>query len=83
MNSDAFQQLVLQLTDPLFRFARWRLGQREEAVGPREPEDLYLPVPGGVPTDARLLALGVLAIVLMLGLIPLWYMVARAWGVIG
>jgi RNA polymerase sigma factor (sigma-70 family) len=31
MNPDSFQQLVLTLTDPLFRFALWRLGQREEA----------------------------------------------------
>lgn len=33
-------------------------------------------------TDWTALALGLLAIIAMLGLIPLWYLVARAWGVL-
>lgn len=60
-----------------------RSGGRE-ATGYREPEALYLPVPGEEDgMDRRLLALSMTAIVLMLGLIPLWYLVARAWGVLG
>jgi len=50
---------------------------------PAEPADLYLPVDGAGGTDWTAVALGILAIVAMLGLIPLWYFVARAWGVIG
>ena len=49
----------------------------------RDPADLYLPVPGEAELDRRLLLLSILAIILMIGLIPLWYMVARAWGVLG
>lgn len=58
--------------------------QEQEATGYREPEELYLPVPGEAEAlDRRLLLLSLLAILLMLGLIPLWYLVARAWGVLG
>ncbi len=31
MNIQLFQQQITRLTDPLFRFALWRLGRREEA----------------------------------------------------
>ena len=31
MSSLHFQQIVLNLTDPLYRYARWQLGQRNEA----------------------------------------------------
>lgn len=31
MNTLHFQQIVLNLTDPLYRYARWQLGQRDEA----------------------------------------------------
>lgn len=48
-----------------------------------EPQDLYLPIPEETETDRRLMILSITAIALMLGLIPLWYLVARAWGVLG
>jgi serine/threonine-protein kinase len=50
---------------------------------PTEPTDLFLPVGGPAGADWTAVALGILAIVALLGLIPLWYFVARAWGVIG
>lgn len=31
MDTHIFQQQIIKLSDPLFRFALWRLGQREEA----------------------------------------------------
>ena len=39
------------------------------------------PTPDAVTTDWTAVALGLIALVAMLGLIPLWYLVARAWGV--
>lgn len=63
-----------------------RAGERRPqrlAEVPVEPADLYLPVEGAGGMDWTAVALGILAVVALLGLIPLWYMVARAWGVIG
>lgn len=48
-----------------------------------EPADLYLPVDGSAEPDWTAVSLGILAIVALLGLVPLWYFVARAWGVLG
>jgi eukaryotic-like serine/threonine-protein kinase len=47
------------------------------------PADIYVPAGAPSGTDWTAVALGILAMVSLLGLIPLWYLVARAWGVIG
>lgn len=49
----------------------------EEAATVRAPANTY---DGQI--DWTAITLGVIAVVAMLGLIPLWYMVARAWGVL-
>jgi serine/threonine-protein kinase len=61
--------------------SRGQVSAEEQGYG--EPQDLYLPVPGEMGIDRRLLLLTILAIGMLLGLIPLWYLVARAWGVLG
>ncbi|MDT8306023.1 MAG: protein kinase [Anaerolineae bacterium] len=48
-----------------------------------EPPDLVVPAGAADGTDWTAVGLGILAIIALLGLIPLWYLVARAWGVIG
>jgi eukaryotic-like serine/threonine-protein kinase len=47
------------------------------------PADIYVPAGVYSGTDWTAVALGILAMLALLGLIPLWYLVARAWGVIG
>jgi eukaryotic-like serine/threonine-protein kinase len=47
------------------------------------PADIYVPAGPAGTVDWTAVTLGILAIVALLGLIPLWYIVARAWGVIG
>jgi len=48
-----------------------------------EPDAVHVPAPApeAVSTDWTAVALGLIALIAMLGLIPLWYLVARAWGV--
>ncbi|HZD51776.1 MAG TPA: protein kinase, partial [Woeseiaceae bacterium] len=58
--------------------------QRTHPITRREPPAaLHVPAPGATTggTDWTAVTLGILALVAMLGLIPLWYLVARAWGV--
>jgi eukaryotic-like serine/threonine-protein kinase len=47
------------------------------------PADIYVPAGAAQGADWAAIALGILAIISLLGLIPLWYLVARAWGVLG
>lgn len=60
------------------RPARRRSAQDEDAS---QAVHVPAPAPETVATDWTAVALGVIALVAMLGLIPLWYFVARAWGV--
>jgi serine/threonine-protein kinase len=58
---------------------------RRRAPERGQPPPLHVNVPGSEieeqTTDWTALTLGILAVIAMLGLIPLWYLVARAWGV--
>jgi serine/threonine-protein kinase len=58
---------------------------RRTAIERSQPAPLHVNVSGAEPeeaaTDWTALTLGILAVIAMLGLIPLWYLVAHAWGV--
>ncbi|MEM8863367.1 MAG: protein kinase, partial [Chloroflexota bacterium] len=42
----------------------------------------FVPPPAEIIYNSRLMTLGIVAVVLLLGLIPLWFVVARVWGAI-
>jgi serine/threonine-protein kinase len=50
------------------------------AVSPTQPQTIHIPAPTqAASNDWTAVALGITALVALLGLIPLWYMVYRAW----
>ncbi|MDX1687272.1 MAG: protein kinase [Candidatus Promineifilaceae bacterium] len=64
--------------------ARRRRGPRRRRQRPEvaaEAVHVPAPAPEATTTDWTAVALSLIALVAMLGLIPLWYLVARAWGV--
>lgn len=59
------------LSDPL---------REQTAVSPTDPDTIRIPVPTQTPeNDWTAVILGIAALIALLGLIPLWYMVYRAW----
>lgn len=53
---------------------------KKQTSGRLEPQELPSTQPQAATADTRLVVLGVTAVCLLLGLIPLWYFVAVAWG---
>ncbi len=72
--------------------AATHIGPTSQPVGDKPKRDLkkqqppakkakqFVPAPSEMAFNSRLVTLGVVAVVLLLGLIPLWYFVAQVWG---